>query len=832
MLQPSRVQSEPSREAVSDSISGGEALQAIAGFFRRQHFVILLAMLLAIVLGVIYLVTARPIFTGQAQLLIDTHQLQGLQVSPQVPLMPADAAAQLESQVGVLKSENIGSAVINKLHLNQDPEFIKSGSDVLAAISSFVSGEPESADKLVPSEFELFRRAMEAFKARLAVTRIPQSNIIQIDFRSYNAELAAQVANAVADAYIVDQLEAKYKATRQAGGWLQDRIKELRTQVSGAESAVVKFRAKHNIVSTGGTNRPLLNQQQITELSTQLTTTRANTTEAKARLDRIDSITKAGLTDQTLSFGATVTDTLKNDIITKLWGQYLDMGALESNWSAKYGSDHFAVVNLRNRMREIRNSIFAELNRLGESFKSDYEIAKQREQSLQRELDAAVASSQITDSNSIALTELESTAQSYKTVYENYLRRHMEGVQEESFPVSDARLISPATRPLRKSSPKSFIVLAVAGLIGAGLGFGIGMWRDLSDRVFRGIQQVESLLHTTCIALVPLADPKNPSSDAGSDSPGATMRGQFGTWVTKSLSSASAITITSKENSVPLQPGDPSGTVQNPAFSDQKTKIAVLTPSVENDEVKSPGRKIARNDRLLWSVADEPLSRFSEAIRSIKLAVDLNGALKVNRVIGFTSTLPNEGKTTVAFSLAQLMAQVGMRTILIDCDLRNPSLSRSLAPRARRGLIDVLVGKTEIEKAIWRDPSTNMVFLPSIMKFRFANSSEILSSEPMKKLFDKLRESYDYIVVDLPPLAPIVDARAATPIVDSFVYVIEWGQTRIDVVEHALGQAQEVYDHLLGVVLNKVDMKSFSRHTGQHQSYYYNKHYARYGYTD
>ena len=178
------------------------------------------------------------------------------------------------------------------------------------------------------------------------------------------------------------------------------------------------------------------------------------------------------------------------------------------------------------------------------------------------------------------------------------------------------------------------------------------------------------------------------------------------------------------------------------------------------------------------------------------------------------------------------MAQAGTRTILVDCDLRSPSLTHALAPRAKRGLIDVLTEKVEFEKAIWKDPSTNMVFLPAIMKLRFANSNEIVGSVPMKKLFEKLRECYDYIVVDLPPLAPIVDARAATPLVNSFVFVIEWGQTKTDIVELALGQAQEVYDRLLGVVLNKVDMKSFGRHASQHKSYYYNKHYKRYGYEE
>lgn len=809
MLQFGAVQSETRREVASDSISGAEALQFIVSFFRRQSSVILFATFLATALGVIYLVTARPIFTGQAQLLIDTHKTQGLQVSPQMPFIPADLA-QVESQVGVLKSENIASAVIDKLHLAQEPEFTEPTGDLPAEIFNFVSGGLESADQTTPSQFELFRRAMGAFKSRLTVARVAQSYIIQIDFRSYNAERAAQIANAIADAFIVDQLEAKYKATRQAGGWLQDRIKELRTQVSDAERVVVQFKTKNNIVLTGGTNRTLLNQQQVAEISSQLTIARSNIAEVRARLDRINSV----LSVQSLpdaSFGATVTDTLKNEIVTKLWGQYLDNAALERAFSAKLGPDHVAVVNLRNKMREIRANISEELKRLGETFKSDYEIAKQRELTLEKELASAVSNSQLTDSSSIALTELESTAQSYKTVYENYLRRYMEAVQEQSFPVSEARIISPATRPLRKSSPKTFLVLAITGLVGLALGFGIGVLRDLSERVFRSVQQVESLLRANCIALVPLDDLNSQNSDASSSIPDKTWRSQLETWFAGSLSFV---------------------------FSIVKRPFSLTSPSnahsaSEVDEISaSRGRKIERNGGLLWSVVDAPLSRFSEAIRAIKLAIDMNGAFKATRVIGFTSSLPNEGKSTIAFSLAQLMAQVGARTILVDCDIRNPSLSRALAPRAKKGLIDILTGRVELEKAIWKDPSTNMVFLPVLMKFRFANSSEILSSVQMKKLFENLRESYDYIIVDFPPLAPIVDARAASPLVDSFVYTIEWGRTKIDVVEHALEQAQEVHDRLLGVVLNKVNMKSFRRHAGPHESYYYNKDYGRYGYQE
>ena len=240
-----------------------------------------------------------------------------------------------------------------------------------------------------------------------------------------------------------------------------------------------------------------------------------------------------------------------------------------------------------------------------------------------------------------------------------------------------------------------------------------------------------------------------------------------------------------------------------------------------------------RSDNAGWTTIDAPLSRYTEAIRSIKLANDLSGAVKNNRVVGFTSSLPNEGKSTIAFSLAQLMSQVGARIILVDCDLRNPSLTREFAPHAKVGLIDVMAGRLRSKKPFGKTRQQSCHSCQYIVsKFRVAHSSEVLSSAPVRKLFEQLRESYDYVVVDLPPLAPIVDVRAATHLVDSFVFVIEWGRTKIDVVEHALGHAPGVYDNLLGVVLNKVDMNIFGRYAAHRDDMYYNKHYSRYGYTE
>jgi succinoglycan biosynthesis transport protein ExoP len=101
----------------------------------------------------------------------------------------------------------------------------------------------------------------------------------------------------------------------------------------------------------------------------------------------------------------------------------------------------------------------------------------------------------------------------------------------------------------------------------------------------------------------------------------------------------------------------------------------------------------------------------------------------------------------------------------------------------------------------------------------------------MKDFFDRLRERYEYVIVDLSPVTPVVDVRSTTHLVDAFLFVIQWGKTKIDVAEHALNTARGVYDNLLGVVLNKVDFNALNRYEG-YGDYYYSHHFAHYGYTD
>ena len=219
-----------------------------------------------------------------------------------------------------------------------------------------------------------------------------------------------------------------------------------------------------------------------------------------------------------------------------------------------------------------------------------------------------------------------------------------------------------------------------------------------------------------------------------------------------------------------------------------------------------------------------PTSRFAEAVRAIKFAVDLRVAEK-SKIIGFTSTLPSEGKSTVSMNIALLMAKTGARVILVDGDLRNPTISRELAPNAKQGFVDVISGNSSLEEVVWKDPSTALAFVPA-GRSPLVQSAAILGSDFAKQFFDQLRQSYDYVIIDLSPLSPVVDVRGTSHYVDAHVLVVEWGRTKMKLVEHALHEAPNIRDNLLGVVLNKVDMTKIHKYDAHLKDYYNNKEFT------
>jgi succinoglycan biosynthesis transport protein ExoP len=671
-------------------------------------------------------------------------------------------AVWIDSQSIALKSLNVASYVVKQLRLADDPEFVRSGVGLLDKLLARLGWGEDPDPK---TEAERVGAAINAFNNGLDIRRIGQSYMMRIEFRSQNQERATKIANSVIDAYIFDQLNAKYQANRRAGDWLQERLQALREQAAAAERAVIEFKSKNNIVAAGGA---LMNEKELTEMSGGAVSARVNASELQNRLERIRAVRKAYQQDKPTSAeqDETVSEATSSGIITGLRTRYLDLMNREADWSTRYGKNHAAVVNLRNQIRDIRRSIYDELGRIEETVKSDYELAKKRQADFDNSLAKLVSQSTETNQAQITLFTLDVAAKGYRRLYDNFLQRHTESVQQQTFPITEARQISAAAAI--KTAPKTAQVWMVTIIAGGLIGAGLGALREIMDRRFRTREQVQSVLATECLALVPMLATSRPK---------------------RVFSSRKPLALESLRNE----------------------QFAI-------DRRIGP-RSICFAPRIMRTIIDSPRSPYAEAIRSLKLTIDLNHDAANAKVIGLTSCSPSEGKSTVAAAMAALIAQGGARVILLDCDLRHPSLSRVLAPDASTGLLDVVGGKVELADAIWTDPTTHMAFLPAGRCV--PNATEILASEAAKLLFETLQIKYDYVIVDLAPLVANMDVRATSRFIDSYLLVIEWGATKIDAVQYALRNAPAVHANIVGAVLNKVDMAAMSRYDRYGANYYY-----------
>ncbi|MFT4115733.1 AAA family ATPase [Bradyrhizobium sp.] len=724
---------------------GGAVLsfERVTDVLRRQWPIIAASVGASFVLVLIYLATAQPLYTANARIMMDTRQTQVLDKDSGTNSALIDTGF-VDSQVEVINSDDLILSVVRRLHLTEDPEFNGGKPGLLGTIIGKIMSPFESGE--APSQERIEHAAVELIQKNLRVERVLTTYVLSLSYKARTPDKAVKVANAIADAYIVGALEAKYQSTKRATEWLQQRSIELSEQATASDRAVQSFKAEHNIV---GTSRGLMSEQQLSDLNTQLVQARAATAEAKARLDRIEAVS-----DQDLA-QPTVTDALNNSVITRLRAQYLDIQAQYADWSRRYGKTHLASINLANKMEELRKNIADEIHRIGDAYRSDYEIAKSREASLEKNVKDLVAQAGHTGQAEVKLRDLESAADTYRNLYNNFLEKLQSATQNQSFPISEARLISTATKPDRKSSPRTMLAL-VGGLVGGlCLGLGAAFAREFLSDVLRTPAEVEEELGVKCLGVLP--------------------------------------------------------DIRPPA-----TAGALLGKSVKSD---APD--------LSRYVVDHPFSRFAETLRNIKVSIDVARLNREIKVIGIVSSLPKEGKTTVAANFAQLIALTGHPTLLIDGDLHTRSLTRELAPNAKTGLVETLNDPSSLGYHVQRSKETGLDFLPSVVASRMVNSADVIGSRAMAELLKALRDHYEYIVIDLAPVMPVADSKAVSLLIDAMVYVIEWGQTTRSALQESISGSEVLQKKLLGAVLNRANPKMLKRieaYKGKHHNSYYVEH--------
>jgi polysaccharide biosynthesis transport protein len=250
------------------------------------------------------------------------------------------------------------------------------------------------------------------------------------------------------------------------------------------------------------------------------------------------------------------------------------------------------------------------------------------------------------------------------------------------------------------------------------------------------------------------------------------------------------------------------GVFRSPRAVEETTGITcIVLPTVQPNRERMASHEAGGKSILLEEfVLDAPYSRFAEMLRKLKALMNAGQLGDGVKVIGVVSSVPKEGKTTVAANLAALIiASSGARTLIIDSDVHLRNLTTRLAPDAREGLIEALVDPSRLPALVSRRRRSGLDVLPCALSTRLPNAGELLGSREMGELLAVARKAYDYIVIEVAPIMSVVDLKMIERFIDKFIFVVEWGQTKRSLVLEALSEAEIIHERLVGIVLNKVD---------------------------
>lgn len=485
-----------------------------------------------------------------------------------------------------------------------------------------------------------------------------------------------------------------------------------------------------------------VNDQQITDLNNKLISARVQTAEARAKFDQVQQMAKSG------GDPGGINAVISSEMVSKLRTQYADIAKNSADLSSKYGPRHPLVANARAQLADTQRLINEEIQRILQSTKHDYDIALSRETSLKESFDKLQGVSSQSGQAQVRLHELQREAEANRTLYESYLARYKEASAQESLEMPDSRVVTKASIPIRPSSPKTTLILGLAMMLGLGAGTVLAFLIDYLDGRVKTLEQAEQLSGLPALAALPLIGVRELA--------GRAKRGRSD-----------------------LDNHDP-------------RTARLLPPSLQPP--------------LMRYAIEEPGTFFAEAIRAVRLAIQR--ALRVDpiKIVVVTSALESEGKTTLAANLALSLATLGIRTLLIDGDLRNPGLTRALCPNADVGLLQVAMGQASLEQALLLDRSTGLSILPSPVVKDDDSITELMFSERIIDLMDHLRQRYELIIIDSPPLVPLVDGRALAELADRIVLALAWNQTPREVVAHTMNLLAPVHDRILGTVLTRVDL--------------------------
>ena len=713
-------------------------LRAYGRILRKRFATILIVFFLVFAVGLIATLKEKPVYRAQVLLEIQKENAD-IPTIKDLYELESVSDSYLKTQDDILASQSLARRVIDELHLDALPEFSK---PKWWSLERFTSPPKKQTFALGPAsathDSVVYQRVLERFQDRLSIEPVSRSRLVTVRFNSGNAALSARVVNALAEDYIDQSLEARWEATQKAADWLSQQLVGVKAKLEKSEEQLQDY-ARHNglvfLENDKGASQNVANER-LQALQEELT---------KAQADRYEKESVYRLV-QSGDYGS-LPGVVENKLIQDLTERSAELKRQLAELSTKFNAEYPRVKEIQSQIDEFEATLKEERQRAADKITNEYSAAVRREELVNQAIAGQQKQVNVVAGKAVQYNIIKREVETNKQLYEGLLQRLKEARVSASLKASNIRVVDSAEPPAKPAKPRIPLNLAVAALLGLGLGISTAFLQERLDDTLKGADDVERLFGLSALALIPSVHSLN------GDRPS----------VRKLL-----------DRTLPLKPTH-NGTASNPA---------------------------ARWHRI--DQGDKPQAALVEAFRSLRASVLLSTADHPPGSLLITSTQPGEGKTTIATNLAISLAQLGQRVLLVDADLRFPSLQRLFSIRESLGLVSHLTGQQDWRAAVCPSgsPGLDLLLCGPVPP----NPAELLSSKSMGAFINAAKSEYGFVILDSSPLLTLADSRILAALVDGVLFVVKSGATPREQVVQSQSSIRTAGANLIGVVLNNVSL--------------------------
>ena len=678
----------------------------VAEYWRlavKHRFIILGTLLTSLVLGVVATLLMTPEYVATTTLQIDREAARVLNVddvAPRESLVQGEEFYQ--TQYGLLRSRSLTERVIDDLGLASSDAFLEQMGVTPPRREGTGSSQAAKRRELV----------IRTVQNNLAVSPIRGSRLVTLAFESPAPDLSARIANAFAENFIQANLDRRYESSSYAREFLEERIEQTKARLGDAERQLVAYAENEQIINIREAGQNTEAAQSIASINLGA----LNSSLAEARADRIARQEKWRQASGAALFS--LPEVLQNPAIQRLTEERVRLTAEYQQKAQLFRPEYPEMVQLQSRRDSLEQQINSVAAGIRQSIRGEYEVALNRENALARQVEGLKSEVLDLRSRSVQYGILQREVDTSRALYDALLQRYNEVGVTGGVVANNISIVDAAVPPAKPSKPRMIVNLALASLIGLGVGILLAFLLEALDETLLSADDVESKLGVPVLGVIPLLE---------------------------------------------------KGKSPREAFADIR-------------------------------------SSFAEAYYSLRTALQFSTPEGAPATLLVTSSRPAEGKSTTAYAIALNLARVGRRVLLIDGDLRNPSMHRVVGVENEAGMSNLLSGNGDLASLAKATEQPGLDFIPCGPVP--PSPAELWGGTGVQRVLDAATAAYDHVVIDGPPVLGFADAPLLASAVRGTLFVLESKGTRRAQARGALRRLSLGHGRVLGLVLTKFNMRA------------------------